>query len=570
MSYLRTSGAGARLRWAGLFGLIAALSLCLMPGIADAKKKGKKKDQVKVVSYNLYLGSSLDKAVAAATEGEGVPGAAGAAARLKAFDHLANQVGFILNDVNANDFNIRAQTIAKQIKKQKVDLAGLQEAALWRLEVPTDGGGPPRGTLAIVPLIDYIDTLVNELNKGAKSKKACGKAAKKRKAQGKKPKPCYRGYRLVGVQQEADVEQPGDFDNNPGPNGIGGEGPTFTETGVVPQLNGTPPCASVANAQETNPGGDDTGVFLGDPGPPNTTLLDPAGGFSGQPVPFDWNGDSSSNSRNGGAAQLNCGPDTLAGVFGVTAPPYNYAPQFPSPVGGDCPDTNPIGGQSAGPEDKSDTTSSCVFHGIDGDVRLTMRDVILARNGAGVKTSNVTGANFSPANTLQVPVLSGASTLSFARGWVSADVSVRGKRFHFVNTHLESEPVGSIREDQAAELVAPGGPATALPTVLVGDLNSDPTGAAGDSPDAYNRVVNAGFKPLSGPSPTYGHGVPSGLLNNSADNVFFERIDYILTNSPSITLGSTTVLNQFANGLWASDHGGVLSRLNVPGGKKKK
>src|ERR671918_153092 len=45
LSYLRTSRAGGRLRWAGLFGLIAALSLCLTPGIADAKK-GKKKDQI--------------------------------------------------------------------------------------------------------------------------------------------------------------------------------------------------------------------------------------------------------------------------------------------------------------------------------------------------------------------------------------------------------------------------------------------------------------------------------------------------------------------------------------------
>ena len=47
------------------------------------------------------------------------------------------------NDVETNDFNVRAQTIANEIKKNKPDLVGLQEVALFKLEIPTDGGGPP-------------------------------------------------------------------------------------------------------------------------------------------------------------------------------------------------------------------------------------------------------------------------------------------------------------------------------------------------------------------------------------------------------------------------------------------
>jgi hypothetical protein len=548
LSYLRTSRAGARLRWAGLFGLIAALSLCLTPGIADAKKGKKKKDLVKVMSQNLYLGSDLGPPVAAAKEGEGVAGAAGQATRLKAFDHFANEVGGVLADVQANDFNVRAQTIAKEIMKNRVDLVGLQEAALWRLQTPTDGGGPsaanPNASLATTPLIDYIDTLLGALNNKAKTKKQC-------KAKGLKGNKCYRGYRLVAATQEADIEQPGDFDNNPGPNGIGGEGPTFTPVGP-----GVPPCGSTGVAQETNPGADDTGVFLADPGPPSSI----AG------VPFDWNGDSSSNSRNGGPGPLDCGPDTFSGVF----------PQ-PPPYASDCPDNNPIGGQAnpaEGAQDKHDTTSSCLFHGIDGDGRLTMRDAIIARNGAGVKTSNPTSANYSSQNTLKLPIFNGASSVAFTRGWTAVDASVRGKKFRFVNTHLESESNGSIREDQAAELVAPGGPTAAKPTILVGDLNSDPAREPTNLPDgdggskiAIDRVFAAGFLPLSGPAPTGGHGE---LLSDLGNLLGDGRIDHILTNGPSVKLASSVVLDGIGGGLWASDHGGVLSRLVIKGGTKKK
>jgi endonuclease/exonuclease/phosphatase family metal-dependent hydrolase len=150
---------------------------------------------------------------------------------------------------------------------------------------------------------------------------------------------------------------------------------------------------------------------------------------------------------------------------------------------------------------------------------------------------------------------------------------VRGKKFHFVDTHLESESVGTFREDQAAELVAPGGPASQPNTVLVGDLNSDPSVQPGSNPNAdsisnvaFNRIAAAGFAGLTAPANTDGH---AEILNNPNDNAFTKRIDWILTNSPSIRMKKSFVLNKFANGLWGSDHGGVLSVLKVPGGKKK-
>jgi endonuclease/exonuclease/phosphatase family metal-dependent hydrolase len=553
----RALGIWGRLHWVGLAALVAALGLCLMPGVADAKKK----NTVKVGTYNLYLGSSLNNAVAAAAEGEGVPGPAGQAQRLKAFDHFADQVGVILKNVETNDFNIRAKTIAQQIKKNKTDLVGLQEAALYRLEIPTDGGGPgglnPAATFATVPFIDYLDVLLNALNKKALSKKECKTFKEKHPG-----KQCYRGYYLAPAPVEADIEFPGDFDNDPGPNGIGGEGPAFNAT------SGFPPC-DTQSPKETNPGGDDTGVELGDPGPPNPFGID-KDPVTGQPTPWDWNGDSSSNTAHGGTR--NCGPDTVSGDFDTSPPPsggFQYA--------SDCPDNNPIGGAvdpEQGAADKSDTTSSCLFHGIDGDARLTIRDAIIARKGAGVKTSNPTLGHFSDANTLKIPVFGGATAIPFTRGWAAVDANVRGKKFHFIDTHLESASA-PVKDGQAGELVAPGGPASQPNTILVGDLNSDPSFPNPEDPGAggtaYNRIAAGGFAPLTGPGNTYGHAqmVGSSLLNNPNDNTFTKRIDWILTNNPSIRMKSSFVLNKFANGLWGSDHGGVISVLRVPGGKKK-
>jgi endonuclease/exonuclease/phosphatase family metal-dependent hydrolase len=206
-----------------------------------------------------------------------------------------------------------------------------------------------------------------------------------------------------------------------------------------------------------------------------------------------------------------------------------------------------------------------MFHGIDGDIRLQIRDAIIARKGAGVKASNVRGGNY--ANTFSVSAF--GVPIQFRRGFVAADMNVRGKKFHLVDTHLESASAPA-KDAQAAELVAPGGPASQPNTVLVSDLNSDPSFPVPEDPGAggtaYNTIAATGFAPLTGPSNTYGH---AEILNNPNDNTFTKRIDWILTNNPSIRMKSSFVLNKFANGLWGSDHGGVLSVLKVPGGKKK-
>ena len=97
-----------------------------------------------------------------------------------------------------------------------------------------------------------------------------------------------------------------------------------------------------------------------------------------------------------------------------------------------------------------------------------MRDVILVRRGSKVKLRRIRRGHFE---TRYEPRIGGAIPLPVDRGWVSVEARYKGKRFRFVNTHLEAFGDPSIREAQAKELTA--GPLdTSKQLILVGDLNS--------------------------------------------------------------------------------------------------
>jgi Endonuclease/Exonuclease/phosphatase family len=194
--------------------------------------------------------------------------------------------------------------------------------------------------------------------------------------------------------------------------------------------------------------------------------------------------------------------------------------------------------------------------------RLTMRDVILARRGAGVQTWNAQGANFK--TLLPAPIL--GATVPIKRGWTATDAKVRGSHaFRFVNTHLEAfEP--NVRAAQAAELVAPGGPATSeLPVVLVGDLNSDDDTVVGADRLAYEVLLAAGLVERSTNDPL-SCCIDSSLLEvgkGGSEADFDHQVDHIMTrDSEVVTLQSSSVSGiQPVNGFWNSDHAGLFSAL---------
>jgi endonuclease/exonuclease/phosphatase family metal-dependent hydrolase len=199
--------------------------------------------------------------------------------------------------------------------------------------------------------------------------------------------------------------------------------------------------------------------------------------------------------------------------------------------------------------------------------RLTMRDVILVRLGAGVRTSHPQKSNFASMLTVQ---LSGVE-VKVLRGWTAIDAKVRGsKKFRFVNTHLEafddSNQVPSIRAQQAAELVAKGGPATtSLPVVLLGDLNSDDDTVEGGDRQAYQTLVKAGMRERSTNKPL-GCCLKSSLLAVGAGGSvadFDHQVDHVMTRDPKQVklIASSVTGRPPVNGYWDSDHAGLFSSL---------
>ena len=198
-----------------------------------------------------------------------------------------------------------------------------------------------------------------------------------------------------------------------------------------------------------------------------------------------------------------------------------------------------------------------------------MRDAILVSKGSGVKAKNPQSGGYSKQQI--DALLGGVVQINSNRGWVSVDAKVRGEKFHLVNTHLEANDNGTIREDQASELAA--GPAAQPKTVIVGDLNSDPASADPQSPPAFNNLLAAGFTDIGPQGSTSGHagsrayataGETGALLNDSSNTATESRIDHVLTNSSKIKRkGGCGLIDKFTNGLWLSDHVFVCSTLKI-------
>ena len=196
------------------------------------------------------------------------------------------------------------------------------------------------------------------------------------------------------------------------------------------------------------------------------------------------------------------------------------------------------------------------------------RDVLLARDepDGQLSIANVQAQHFS--TLLTVSLLPGLN-FTILHGWISADVTVRGRTVRVIATQLQSpsDKVGRtagepVQEAQAEELVT-GPAATSLPVVIAGDLN---TGPGSDLILSYNLLTqNAGFTDTWTATRPDDPGFTDFFYTEDPPTPSTPsiRIDLILVrgapvpSAPKDYLVGTEVPHP-------SDHAGVVAKVTIP------
>lgn len=194
------------------------------------------------------------------------------------------------------------------------------------------------------------------------------------------------------------------------------------------------------------------------------------------------------------------------------------------------------------------------------DVRVTLRDVILLREDAGLELLGSGSGHFRAQKRMPAP----GRMVEFTRGYGWVDVRRGGSALRFVNTHLE---VGDPRigHAQARELVTGPAGVEQQPVVLACDCNSDPTRPLRSLP--YRVFRSEGFVdqwltlPRRGPGhtccvPNTLRGSDSSALDRRVDFVFARATRQVRAESGAVLGAPVTDAD-----LRPSDHAGVVVRI---------
>lgn len=202
------------------------------------------------------------------------------------------------------------------------------------------------------------------------------------------------------------------------------------------------------------------------------------------------------------------------------------------------------------------------------EVAVQDRDVILIRQGSGLKVIGRKEANFNTNLTVRIGGPEG-QPFTILRGWSYIDVRANGRTFRVINTHLEPVSVPKsvkVQVAQGNELLM--GPAnTNLPLIVLGDLNSN---ADGTGTPTYGNFINAGFRDIwieAGKGQGFTCCQDADLLN--ALSSLNRRIDFILFKNGWKPITANVVgeeqCDRTPTALWPSDHAGVAASLALKG-----
>lgn len=197
-------------------------------------------------------------------------------------------------------------------------------------------------------------------------------------------------------------------------------------------------------------------------------------------------------------------------------------------------------------------------------IRNTWSIVVLGRANLSRKNfsySNVASNTFSLVLPISMKVLSGY-TLLWPRGWISLDVTYRGKEFRFIAAHLErilpSPYFGYFNIVQSQELLAANGPTdTNMPVVVAGDMNSDASNASDPAYATYENFLDAGFTDAWAAARSLFDSGFSGHTRTFPAPMD-KRSDLVLVRGRFKVQAAAV----FCGG---SDHCGVVARLQHPG-----
>ncbi len=188
------------------------------------------------------------------------------------------------------------------------------------------------------------------------------------------------------------------------------------------------------------------------------------------------------------------------------------------------------------------------------------RDVILVNKANhDLAVSNPKSGRYQTQEVLTTPV----GQLSFDRGWASIDGTLSGKKFHYANTHLETEEYPSVQEAQGAEFLK--GPAKSGGAVIAtGDFNS---AADGSTTKTYANLTKSYFQDawdLNRHNPGFSC-CQSGTLTNPTSQLA-SRIDLVLTHAAASAVSAHLIGNtpfEAVPPFWPSDHAGVVGSVRV-------